>query len=98
MQSKQTNYPEHIDNKIQGSDEVREQARQEHMGDAMASDSDEGRSKRRNVAGRRKQPLIRKYPNGATHLMKIKYPIGGAVGEVKHLSSRTEKKSTRWPK
>ena len=53
------NYPEHIDKRIQGSDEVREQAVKEHTGDAMASDSEEGRSKRRNVAGRRKQSLIR---------------------------------------
>ena len=60
------------------------------MGDAMASDSEEGRSKRRNVTGKRKQLSIRKYPNGATFLVKTRNPVtGGAVGEVKHLSSRT---------
>ena len=42
------------------------------MGNAMASESEEGRSKRRNVTGKRKQLSIRKYPNGATSLMKIR--------------------------
>ena len=92
------NYPEHIDKRIQGSDEVREQAMKEHTGDAMASDSEEGRSKRRNVAGRRKRPLIRKYPNGATLPEQSGNLIRSEVGEVKHLSSRIEKKSPRWPK
>ena len=55
----------------------------------VASDSEEGRSKRRNVTGKRKQFLIRKFPNGATLLERSRNPIGGKVGEVKHLSSRT---------
>ncbi len=56
----------------------------------MASDSDEGRSKQRNAPGRRKQPQIRGCPNGATPPTKVGDPLnGGAVGEVKHLSSRT---------
>ncbi len=53
-----------------------------------ASDSEEGRSKRRNVTGKRKQLLIRKYPNGATLLVQTRNLIvRGKAGEVKHLSS-----------
>jgi hypothetical protein len=37
------------------------------MGDALAPEDDEGRGKLRKVAGRCKQLLIRKCPNGATH-------------------------------
>ena len=36
------------------------------MVDALALNGDEGRDKLRKVPGRCKQPLIRKYPNGAT--------------------------------
>ena len=35
--------------------------------DALAPRGDEGRGKLRKAAGRRKQPLIRGSPNGATH-------------------------------
>ena len=48
-------YPEQIDKRIQGSDEVKEQVKKSIRGMPVASDSDEGRSKRRNVTGRRKQ-------------------------------------------
>ncbi len=66
------------------------------MEDAVASDSDEGRSKQRNASGKRKQFLIRWYPNGATLLVQTRnLIIRGEVGEVKHLSSRIEEKSTR---
>ena len=34
--------------------------------DALALTGEEGRGKLRKAAGRRKQPLIRRYPNGAT--------------------------------
>ena len=55
----------------------------------MASYGDEGRSKRRYVTGKRKQFLIRKFPNGATLLeLSRNMIIRGLVGEVKHLSSR----------
>ena len=55
----------------------------------MASNGDEGRSKRRYVTGKRKQFLIRKFPNGATLLVQTRnLIIRGEVGEVKHLSSR----------
>ena len=36
------------------------------MGDALALRGDEGRDKLRKASGRCKQPLIRRYPNGAT--------------------------------
>ena len=59
------------------------------MEDAVASDSDEGRSKQRNSSGSRKQALIRRCPNGATLLEHSRNLIvRGEVGEVKHLSSR----------
>ena len=59
------------------------------MEDAVASDSDEGRSKQRNSSGSRKQALIRKSPNEATLLVQTSNLIvRGEVGEVKHLSSR----------
>ena len=59
------------------------------MKDAVASDSDEGRSKQRNASVRRKQPLTRWSPNGATLLVQTRnLIIRGEVGEVKHLSSR----------
>ena len=64
----------------------------------MASDSEEGRSERRNAPGRSKHPVSRGCPNGGTHLTKVRDPRGGGeAGEVKHLSSRREKKSKRWP-
>ena len=34
IQSKQSSYPEQIDNRIQGSDEVKEQVNEEHTGNA----------------------------------------------------------------
>ena len=36
------------------------------MMDALVSIGDEGRDKLRKASGRCKQPLIRRYPNGAT--------------------------------
>ena len=64
--------------------------------DAVVSDSDEGRSKQRNASGKRKQLLIRWYPNGATFLEQSRnLVVRGEVGEVKHLSSRIEEKSKR---
>ena len=66
------------------------------MEDAVASDSDEGRSKQRNSSGSRKQALIRRCPNGATFLEQSRnLVVRGEVGEVKHLSSRIEEKSKR---
>jgi hypothetical protein len=40
------------------------------MGDALALRDDEGRGKLRKVLGRRKRPVIRKCPNGATHYIE----------------------------
>ena len=37
------------------------------MGDALALGGEEGRGKLRKAMGRCKQPLIHRYPNGATH-------------------------------
>ena len=67
------------------------------MEDAKASDSEEGRSERRNAPGRGKRSKIRGCPNGVTPLTKVRDPrSGGEAGEVKHLSSRREKKSQRF--
>ena len=38
------------------------------MKDDLAQMGDEGRGKRRYASGSRKQTLIRRFPNGATHL------------------------------
>ena len=68
---------------------MEDQIKSEHTGDAVAPDSEEGRSKQRNVTGSRKQALIRKSPNEATLLVQTSNLIvRGEVGEVKHLSSR----------
>ncbi len=40
----------------------------------MALRADEGRDKLRKASGRSKYPLIRRYPNGETHLSKN--PVG----------------------
>ena len=40
------------------------------MADALALRGDEGRDKLRKATGRCKQPLIRRYPNGATRLIE----------------------------
>ena len=38
------------------------------MVDALALEADEGRDKQRNASGSGKYTLIRRYPNGGTHL------------------------------
>ena len=38
------------------------------MMDALALTGDEGRDKLRKASGRSKYPMIRRYPNGATHM------------------------------
>ena len=53
------------------------------MVDALALRGDEGRDKLRKVPGRCKQPLIRKYPNGAT-------PSREAGRSFKKSTQRTE--------
>ena len=64
----------------------------------MALRADEGRDKLRKAAGRSKYPLIRRYPNGETHLDKLQVSIrqsityGREPGELKHLSSRRKRK------
>ena len=40
----------------------------EHKADALALGAEEGRDKLRKAAGRSKYPLIRRFPNGGTHL------------------------------
>ncbi len=42
----------------------------ERRADALALTAEEGRGKLRKAAGRRKQPTIRRYPNGATRIPK----------------------------
>ena len=64
----------------------------------MASGADEGRDKLRKAAGRSKYPLIRRCPNGETHLDRLQVSIrqsityGREPGELKHLSSRRKRK------
>ena len=71
--------------------------------DALALRADERRDKLRKAAGRSKYPLIRRYPNGETHLDKLQVSIrqsityGREPGELKHLSSRRKRKKTRFP-
>ncbi len=64
------------------------------MKDALALGGDEGRDKLRKAAGRSKYPLIRRFPNGATHCPNRQYlPNGrGELGELKHLSTRRKRK------
>ena len=70
----------------------------------MALGADEGRDKLRKAAGRSKYPLIRRYPNGETHLDRLQVSIrqsityGREPGELKHLSSRRKRKKHRFPK
>ncbi len=66
--------------------------------DALALRADEGRDKLRKAAGRSKYPLIRRYPNGETHMRRPHGSIrqyityGREPGELKHLSSRRKRK------
>ena len=58
----------------------------------MALRADEGRDKLRKASGRSKYPLIRRYPNGETHLSKPQVSIrqsityGREPGELKKTS------------
>ena len=66
--------------------------RQEHLVNALALRGEEGRSTLRKAAGRREHPLIRGYPNGATHrFMTVsfnEYIVKGSERrELKHLST-----------
>ena len=76
---------------------------EERRVDALALRADEGRDKLRKAAGRSKYPLIRRYPNGETHLDRLQVSIrqsityGREPGELKHLSSRRKRKKTRFP-
>ena len=45
----------------------------------MALRADEGRDKLRKAAGRSKYPLIRRYPNGETHLDKLQVSIRQSI-------------------
>ena len=57
------------------------------MVDAWALRGEEGRGKLRKAAGRRKQPSIRGYPNGATPPQGDPVQTGGELRELKHLST-----------
>ena len=76
---------------------------EERRVDALALRADERRDKLRKAAGRSKYPLIRRYPNGETHLDKLQVSIrqsityGREPGELKHLSSRRKRKKHRFP-
>ena len=65
------------------------------MEDALALRGEEGRDKLRKAAGIGKYELIRRYPNGTTHLVEDQVPrfrSGGKPGELKHLSTRRKRK------
>ena len=49
---------------------------------ALALEVEEGRGKLRKASGRRKQPMIRRYPNGATHPGKPGMPCAESIGAV----------------
>ena len=75
---------------------------QERRVDALALRADEGRDKLRKAAGRSKYPVIRRCPNGETHLDRLQVSIrqsityGREPGELKHLSSRRKRKKHRF--
>ena len=64
------------------------------MGNALALRGDEGRDKLRKAAGISTYDLIRRYPNGATQHVEDMLPdfVGGEPGELKHLSTRRNRK------
>ena len=70
----------------------------------MALRAEEGRDKLRKATGSGKYALIRRYPNGETHMSKPHVSIrksiayGGEPGELKHLSSRRKRKKNRFCK
>ena len=72
--------------------------------DALALRADEGRDKLRKASGRSKYPLIRRYPNGETHMRRPHVSIrqsityGGEPPELKHLSRARKRKKHRFPK
>ena len=69
--------------------------------DALALGAEEGRDKLRKAAGRSKYPLIRRYPNGETHMVKHHVPYDESIvirrepAELKHLSRRRKRKKHR---
>ena len=69
--------------------------------DALALRADERRDKLRKASGRSKYPLIRRCPNGETHLSKPQVSIrqsityGREPGELKHLSTRRRGNQSR---
>jgi hypothetical protein len=56
------------DNAVRRSSDDDRSSNKEHRVDALAPDADEGRGKLRKAAGSCKQTLIRRCPNGETHL------------------------------
>ena len=82
---------------------ARRSSYKERRVDALALRAEERRDKLRKAAGRSKYPLIRRYPNGETHLDRLQVSIrqsityGREPGELKHLSSRRKRKKTRFP-
>ena len=68
----------------------------------MALRAEEGRDKLRKATGSGKYTMIRRYPNGETHMSKPHVSIhesivyGREPGELKHLSSRRKRKKNRF--
>ena len=65
------------------------------MGDALALRGEEGRDKLRKSTGIGTYEMIRGYPNGATRLVEgqsFRFRSGSEPGELKHLSTRRNRK------
>ena len=78
--------------------------KKERRADALALGADEGRDKLRKAAGRSTYPLIRRCPNGETHMRKTHVSMrqsithGGERRELKHLSTGRKRKKHRFRK
>ena len=63
------------------------------MEDALALRGDEGRGKLRKASGRCTQPLIRRYPNGATQYSEAVLPARGLTQGTETSKYLEEKKT-----
>ena len=76
----------------------RRSSKKEHRADALALRAEERRDKLRKAMGRSKYPLIHGSLNGETRLDRLQSSMrqsithGGEPGELKHLSSRRNRK------
>ena len=72
--------------------------------DALALGAEEGRDKLRKAAGSGTYTLIRRSPNGETHMDRLHVPYDESIvirrepAELKHLSRRRKRKKHRFRK